>query len=379
MTRRLVLVGAGHAHLHVLRRWAKRPLPDVELVLIAPSGEQYYSGMVPGYLQTRFDVSEMRIDTMALARCAGARFVRETATAVRSAEGLVRTTGEEVPFDLCSIDVGSGVAGGDLPGVKEHTIPLRPMSRAITLRTRIDAVADQAGAPLSIAVVGGGAGGIEVAFALQRRITESARGGVVTVVDDALQILPDETAGLRTRTHELLRARGVCFALGAQVKEVRASTLLLESGATLSADFVVWTTGSAPPLLLRSSDLPLDDEGFLRVDKKLRAIGVPTVLGAGDCVSLPGERATRSGVRAARQGPVLLNNLRAALGRGQVDGYQQRGTTLAFIDTADGRALARFGRLHLHNGLAAKLKDGLDRRFVRRLRATCDETPVAAG
>ena len=48
MTRRLVLLGGGHAHVHVLQALAREPLPDADVMLVTPFERQLYSGMVPG-------------------------------------------------------------------------------------------------------------------------------------------------------------------------------------------------------------------------------------------------------------------------------------------------------------------------------------------
>ncbi|HEM45826.1 MAG TPA: hypothetical protein ENO23_02160, partial [Alphaproteobacteria bacterium] len=46
--RELVLVGGGHAHVQVLRRFMMRPIDGVRLTLVVDRYEAVYSGMVPG-------------------------------------------------------------------------------------------------------------------------------------------------------------------------------------------------------------------------------------------------------------------------------------------------------------------------------------------
>jgi NADH dehydrogenase, FAD-containing subunit len=173
--KRLVLVGAGHAHLHVLREWARRPMSNVELVLVSPHVEQWYSGMIPGFVAGRYERDELRVDLGALARCAGARLLAAPADGVSAAERVVTAAGEVVRFDLCSIDVGAAMAGAEIPGVREHAVPLRPAERAIELRDRIDTFLARSGPPLAVVVVGAGTWGVEAAFALRERMHGSAR------------------------------------------------------------------------------------------------------------------------------------------------------------------------------------------------------------
>lgn len=378
MTRRVVLVGAGLAHLQVLHEWRRRPITGAELTLVSPA-EQYHPAMVPGFLHGAYEPPMLRIDVAALARCAGARFIDAAADRVSRADGVVDVGGELVGFDLCSLDIGLGVPDDTVPGLRARAIPLRPMSRALELRDRLDAlIARQV--PFHVVIAGAGAGGVEIAFAIRRRIADSAAPGRVTLAESGRMLLPGEPSGLRARLLGLLRDRGIGLVLGGTVVRVGDDDITLSSGATLPAELVVWTAGPTPPRLLARSDLPLDDAGFLRVDRALRAVGDATVFGAGDCVSLDIHRAVpRSAATAMRQGPVLLQNLRAALGAGRPRSYHPPRRALAFLDTADGRAAARWGALYGHGGWAWRLKRRADRRFVQRLGEPCDEIPVRGG
>src|SRR4051812_10886426 len=158
--RRLVLLGAGHAHLHVLRELARRPIDGLETMLVTP-GEQYSGAMVPGFLQGRYEADDLRFDLAGLAQRARARLIHSAVDRVDAARRVVLLPqGDELPFDVCSLDVGCDSAGVDTPGVAEHAITLRPASRALELRERVDALVAQ-GRPIAAVVVGGGATGVE--------------------------------------------------------------------------------------------------------------------------------------------------------------------------------------------------------------------------
>ena len=369
-TKRLVLVGSGHAHLHVLREWARRSLPGVELVLVVPRAEEWYSGMIPGYLAGRHERNDLRVDLAALARCAGARFVVAEADGVSAAERVVTAAGEVIRFDICSIDIGATMAGADIPGVRDHAIPLRPAERAIELRDRVDALLARDGPPLTVTVVGAGAWGMEVAFALDARIKGSTRGGHVTIVDGARVPLADEAPTLRARAVDLLRERGIGMVLGSAVTTVESDQLRLASGAIMPADLTLWATGAAPPALFAASDLPRDGGGFLLVDRKLRAMGGLPVWGAGDCVTIGSRgRTTRSEAHGEREGAVLLRNLRSALGTGWSRRFHPRAASRTVLGTGDGRAVGQRG----YGRLAWWLRERRDRRYVARLALACDE------
>jgi selenide,water dikinase len=368
---RLVLVGGGHAHLHVLADLAARPLSGAEVTLVSPAAWHHYSGMVPGFLQGRYAETDLTIDLGSLAARAGARLVEAMAERIDVSGRTVDTGGARLPFDALSLDVGAAPAGLDVPGAREHAVTVRPMRQAVALRARIDALATPARrGPVRVTIVGGGAGGVEVALAAHRRIREAGSRPEVTLVEAAADVLPDYAAPVRRRAADILARRGVAVTLGSVVSRVEGNAILLANGTRPAADLVVWLAGAAGPALLADAGIPLDPRGFLLVDPTLRAANGAPVWGAGDCATLADYPHTpKAGVYAVRQGPVLARNLRAALGEGRPATYVPQRTFLSLLNTADEKALLRWHGIVSHSRFAWWLKDRIDRRFVRRYRA----------
>src|SRR5450432_1462213 len=77
----IVLLGAGHAHVEVLRRFAMRPQPGVRLTLIGREPETPYTGMLPGLIRSDYTYQEAHIDLAPLAAMARARLILAEATA----------------------------------------------------------------------------------------------------------------------------------------------------------------------------------------------------------------------------------------------------------------------------------------------------------
>lgn len=364
--RRLLLLGAGHAHLHVLRELVRRPIAGVETVLIVP-GEQYSAAMVPGFLQGRYDADDLRFDLAGMAGRAGARLVHSAVERVDAARRVVvLPQGDELPFDVCSIDGVCEARGADTPGVAEHAVSLYPTSGALELRARLDALVADA-RPVAVVVVGGGATGFQVALALRERLQSSA-GSHVALVEQAAELLGGFEPSMRRLAADVLRARGVSLALGGRVVSVSAGAVTLHNGATLPADLVVWVTGAVAPALVARSGLPQDGHGHLLVDRSLRAADGAPLWGAGCCIAVQGiAESVRDGY-AVREPPTLDRSLRAALGQGRPGRYRPQRASLVLLDTGGGWALMRWKGMQRHSRWAARLKDMIDRRFVRRYR-----------
>lgn len=368
---RLVLVGAGHTHVEVLRRFGEQGLPGIDLTVVTAGVRHHYSGMVPGYLQGTYDEAEIAIDVASLCRSAGARLVVGRAAGVEpAARRVLLEGGVEVPYDLVSFAVGSSSAGTGLPGVAEHAARVKPIERAVALRRRLVALAGTGG-EAAVVVVGGGAAGVEVALAADAVLARAGGSRRVVLFEADRSILPGFSARFRSRALALLGRRGIEVAAGCRVERVEADCVVLEDGARRRADLTVWVTGAVGLPIFRGTGLPVDRRGFLLVDRALRSRADPTVFAAGDCATLVDFPDTpKAGVFAVREGPVLWQSLAAAVVGGSPPAYSPQSGFLAILNTADGKGLLRWKGAVVHSRAAWWLKDWIDRRFMRRYRAS---------
>ena len=163
----LLLVGGGHSHLAVLKNFGDEPEQSVRLTLLSPHRHAYYSGMVPGVIAGHYGLADCRIDLSRLALRAGARFLQDSAIGADPARCEVFTAkGERLRYDILSLDVGS--AGPEPAGAAEHALCVRPIEAFLAAWERLRERAGR-GEIRSIAVVGGGAAGIEVLLAMRDR------------------------------------------------------------------------------------------------------------------------------------------------------------------------------------------------------------------
>ena len=367
--RHVVLAGGGHAHVHVLRSLAMRPVAGVRFTLMSPDPLSVYSGMVPGRLVGLYGEEEGWIDVAALAARAGATYLRDRMLSLDPKRGAIETEKHgTLSYDVLSLDVGSRPRGMDAVRGARIVVGAKPVEEAAP---RIARFLDEARAgkiPARVVVAGGGAGGLEVAFALRKQLAGIA-GATVAVVESAPELLPGGSPAMRRLVARLSSRYDIATHLGTRVASVDDSHVALESGEALEASLVVWATGAKGLPFLAASGLPVDERGFLRVDDRLRSIAADAILAAGDCAALEGHpKLPRAGVYAVRQGPVLERNVRAlAAGEpGELTRYRPQRDALSLLSTGDGRAAVSYYGFASHGRFWWWLKDRIDRRFIAR-------------
>lgn len=377
---RLLLVGGGHAHVQVLRRFAmERPAAEVTLVVDRPLA--VYSGMVPGFVAGAYRRQELEIDLLPLARRAGARVIFATATRVdAAARRLELDDRPPLAYDLISFNIGASVAGLELPGVREAAIATRPIHRLIDEVERLLERWTAADAPPEprVVVVGAGSGGIELAFTLEARLRAMGRNPRIQVVQTGLFILPGYSPTFRQKVEEAAARRGIELVLGKKAIAVEQGALKLESGVALPFDALFWVTGAAAPTIFRDSGLLVDERGFLLVRPTLQSPGAEEIFAAGDCATLT-EAATiaKAGVYAVRMGPVLESNLRAKLTGRALDAYLPQRNFLSLLNLGDGTAIGGKWGFAFEGSWVMRWKDKIDREFLERFQVLAENDEPA--
>jgi selenide,water dikinase len=357
--RELLLVGGGHAHLGVLRRLARRPLPaDIRVTLVAREAEALYSGMLPGLIAGRFTPQDCIVDLPRLARAAGARFLRAELSGVDLAAGQVLCVGDRPPlrFDLLSLNTGAAPAL--VPGAAAHALVLRPFDRFLAGWQALRARAAEG--PLRLLVVGEGAAGVEVALALRQGLGAAVGLGLVGRGDAPL---PGLAPAARDAARAALAVGDVAWHGGADVARLTAQALVLADGRSLPCDGAIWAAGAAPPDWLRGSGLALCPAGFVAVDAALRSLSHARVFAAGDLATVAAHPRPRAGVFAVRQGTPLAENLRRALAGAAPRPFRPQRRHLALVSTGS-QAIATWGNGARMGRWALRLKDRIDRRWI---------------
>ncbi len=356
LTRDLVLIGGGHTHALVLRKWGMNPLPGVRVTVINPGPTAPYSGMLPGFVAGHYTRQELDIDLVKLARFAGARMIDGYATGIDIVAKTVAVAGRPpIAYDVMAVDVGITSAMPALPGFTTHAIPAKPLG---AFASRWDAFRASADNP-QIAIIGGGVAGAELAMAMAHALRD--KEPTVKLIDRSRVLA---ALGYKARNMMLaaLTANNVEIIEDAEVTQIFAEGVVLSDGRTIRSDFTTGAAGAKPHDWIADAGLDLH-EGFIAVDANMQS-STEGVFAVGDCAHLSDNPRPKAGVYAVRQAPILFDNLRAALSGGQLQPYKPQRDYLKLVSLGEKSALAeKFGTAR-QGALLWKLKDYIDRKFM---------------
>ncbi len=369
----LVLVGGGHAHIQVLRMMAMNPCQGVRVTLISDRTFAPYSGMLPGVLAGWYSYDDAHFDLANLCARAGVRFVSATAAGIDvQRKAVLFEDRPALRYDVASVNVG--IRPASLGGADERFLMVKPITRFLEqwedFKSRVAQCAVSK-VRCDVAVIGGGASGVEIAFLAAKVLGDAGADGKVTLLHSGDRILDGHHQRVTRIVQSELAQAGVEVKNEVRVLAHAGEGILNCAGNVSHGPFalVIGATHAQPPLWFAQSQLPTDERGFLKVDRHLRVFGQDDLFAAGDSIQFNGENLPKSGVFAVRQGPVLYRNLRRALQQYPLlEEYRPQGRVLALMTLGRQEVVASFGVLGLKGRWLWRVKDYIDRTFMDKWR-----------
>jgi pyridine nucleotide-disulfide oxidoreductase family protein len=352
----LLLAGAGHAHLGVLRLWASQPQtrPSGRIGLLNADAHAWYSGMLPGLLAGRYALDECRIDLRKLCAAAGVELIIGQACGLTPQfKQLHLSHTQTLDYGYLSLNLGS------LPALPKHhgsgleLLAVKPFNAFIAQWQQWQAQ------PQGLAIIGGGAAGVELSLALAPQLP------AVTLIS-AGSLLAGHPPALRQRALAHLRRAGVSVREQCRVDEALDQQLLCAGQVVWQGRRAIVASGASALPWLASSGLDCDKQGFVRIGATLQSSSHTSIFAVGDCASLA--NTPHNGVYAVRQGPVLAHNLAARLQGRALHTYQPQPRALALLACGDGSALASWAGITAEGRWLGRWKDYLDQSFMHRHR-----------
>jgi NADH dehydrogenase FAD-containing subunit len=362
----LVLVGAGHAHVQLLAHWAKQPILNVRITLVAPHPQQIYAGMVSAVIAGHSVLEQSMIALEPLVRNSGVRWLTRSLRSLDAQnQQLHLDDGSVLDYDWLSVNTGAvqsrSLLEKTLPGVREHGLFVRPVENFMSLWSKVVEMGHQRA--LRIAVIGAGTAGIELAMATRHRLPNAA----ITLL--SAQAFPGAQYSAKAQQMLLkaIRQRRITVIQEAAVR-ITDQEVVLASGARLACDVPLIAIGSHPASWLATSTLALDEAGFIAVDGFQRSTSHANIFAVGDASSRQDRFLPRNATHAMRVGPNLAYNLAAAVQSRPMRQHQPSAQAWQLIFCGDGDAIA-VGRWFCFQGRwVGWLKQWLDRQWVGRFR-----------
>ena len=369
----LVFVGGGHAHALALREFAMRPITGLRITLISPATHTPYSGMLPGLVAGHYSFEETHIDLARLCQWAGVRFMCAEVDAIDPVRQIVSVQGRpSVAYDVLSLDVGSQPELDGVAGARQYSVPVKPVAglwqRWNTLREKLQKAPSNT--VHRIAMVGGGAGSVELITAMAEQFSGAGNiaGQQVSfqLYCGGAEILSGYNARARRSAQRTLNDYGIQLHLNSRIKSVECDMLLTENADRHGFDELFWCTGAASAPWIAGSGLKTDQRGFLAITNTLQSLDYGNIFGSGDCATQVDQPRPKAGVYAVRQGPVLAKNLRNYLFSKPLSEHIPQHGFLSILSLGAKQATADRGVFSASGPWVWRVKDKIDREFMAR-------------
>ena len=379
----LVLLGGGHANIQVLKMMAMKPIGGLRITLISDQTHSPYSGMIPGYLAGYYSYEECHFDLRRICEELGQRFIKAKIIGVDPQRKKIQLENRaEISYDCTSINVG--IEPRSIENLSQEPtfkiIPIKPISRFITHWDQlISNLKDYKGNDsLQLAVVGAGAAGVEISIILKMLIEQNKWNAQVSLIHRHDFLVSAKDLRAQKRLIKTLKELGIKVFQNTEVLEVHKNGLVLKGdhGLVHNEDFyrVLIATQASAPAWFKSSGLPVNQDGFLKVTEKLLVENEDALFAAGDCIHFSPCPLKKAGVYAVRQGMILEHNIRAFFTRkSSLKSFHPKKNVLSLITIGDRKALVHQDSSSILRWMWPSLlwtvKDGIDRRFMNRFQA----------
>jgi NADH dehydrogenase FAD-containing subunit len=363
MGKHLVLAGAGHAHMVTMANIQVLCELGHRVTVVGPSDYHYYSGMGPGMLGGAYEPDDIRFAVKHTIESQGGVFLRDSVVGIDPDTNKLRLmSGVEIVYDVLSFNTGSHVDLPRIDGSSDRVYTVKPIERLYQARTEIETFSSRQ--PVTIAVVGGGPAGVEVAGNISQLVSLSQNPSRI-VLYGGRSLLAKLPEAVKDKCRQILTESGVLIREEGHLLSIRDNCLHFDSGFSEKADFIILATGVHPSSFFRESGLKTGPDGGLLVNSRLQCPDYPEIFGGGDCIWFEDHPLDKVGVYAVRQNPVLFHNLKASLQGDPLQDFDPGGEYLLIFNLGNNLGVLRKKWFQMSGKIAFMIKDWIDRKFIR--------------
>lgn len=368
MKKHLVLVGGGHAHMVTLANLHKFVEKGFDVTVIGPSSYHYYSGMGPGMLGKIYRPEEIRFATQHVVEKQGGTFILDKAVGVDPEKKVVHLqSGASVAYDVVSFNAGSQVPMSKVDKDVKNLYTVKPIEKLSEAQEKILELVGQK--RLTISIIGGGPSSAEIAGNTWRLVDDCGPNKPHIRIFAGKSFMSRFPTNIRRKVAASLTERKIEILENGYVEKITEGQVHMESGETYATDFTFLALGVKPNRLFAESGLPTGPDGGLRVNTYLQSTAHENIFGGGDCIYFQDQPLDKVGVYAVRQNPILFQNLMAALQGEALTPFDPGGDYLLIFNLGDGAGVLRKKWLLLGGRLAFRIKDYIDRKFIKKFQA----------
>lgn len=366
----LVFIGGGHSNTIALNLWKQNRNKKVKITLISDVKYASYSGMLPAYLAGYYSWDATHINLEKLTAKKSAEFIIDSVINIDPDRKTISCkSGKLVKFDLLAIDIGSTPQKSEIQGANMYSIPAKPVNYLLTQwQNLVDNYSRNNQKELIINIIGGGAGGVELALNMEHKLSNICSQGnfIINLIHRGNQILSSHNNWVRDKLKDILEERGINLYLNEVVKIIKSDKIILSSGKEIKSNYTFLVTQSSAPLWLQNNPIATDKNGFILVKDTLQTLNYDYIFATGDIATMINYPRPKAGVFAVRQGKPLSENLQLFLSHKPLKSYSPPRNYLNIIGTGNRSAIASWGYIAWESPLLWHLKNYLDRRFMRK-------------
>lgn len=366
----LVFIGGGHSHAIALKLWGRKSVLGVKVTLISNVKNTTYSGMLPGYLGGYYNYEETHINLEKLAKFAQIKLIIDLVIDIDiNNKKILCQSGNQVDFDLVSIDIGSTPKNSDIEGANLYTIPAKPVNFLLEKwQEIIDKTEQNKDKLLTLNIIGGGAGGIELAINIHRKLSTILVSDKlkINLIHKREKILSNQNEWVSDKLTKILKNKNINLYLNTTVKTVNQDNIITESGLKIPADHHFLVTQASAPLWLKNSSIFTDKDGFILIKDTLQSINYDFIFATGDIATMINYPRPKAGVFAVKQGKPLYENICDFLNNKPLKSHHPQKHYLNIIGTGNDSAVAMWGYLGWESPILWHWKKYLDNTFMKQ-------------
>lgn len=360
----LVMLGTGHAHVHLLSTLSAEPLAGVQITLITPYARELYKSMTPEFVSGNCSQEDCAIALDPILKNSSINWLQRDVVGLDAEQRTITLdNGSLQNFDVLSINIGPAQSRQRMdrmiPGAREHALFLHPVETFFSLWPKVAELATHR--PLRVAILGSDAAAFELACTVGSRLFNAS----VTLISGDTPVGAHYPQSMQLLMRQTLKERHITV-IQESVVRIAAGELTLASGARLICDVPLITTGTQAPDWIQNSGLAMDTQGFVAVDGFQRSTSHRPVFVADDIATRADDPLPRDSANAMRDGKHLSKNLRAVLAGIEPTPFSPQRKTLIMLSCGKRQAIVSWGNWSAQGRWVWQLKNWLDRAAIRK-------------